>query len=85
MCIRDSYRACFTFSSGTTKTITIRNNVAAVSNNLIQPCNLEVFGDELVFKMALSGLKSPVMAIASGEIEVKGGNTEFLQFLSSFR
>ncbi len=83
--IKNNYRACFTFSSGITKTITIRNNVAAVSNNLIQPCNLEVFGDELVFKMALSGLKSPVMAIASGEIEVKGGNTEFLQFLSSFR
>lgn len=83
--IKNNYRACFTFSSGTTKTITIRNNVAAVSNNLIQPCNLEVFGDELVFKMALSGLKSPVMAIASGEIEVRGGNTEFLQFLSSFR
>ena len=83
--IQNNYRACFTFSSGITKTITIRNNVAAVSNNIIQPCNIEVFGDELVFKMALSGLKSPVMAIASGEIEVKGGNTEFLQFLSSFR
>ena len=83
--IQNNYRACFTFSSGITKTITIRNNVAAVSDNIIQPCNIEVFGDELVFKMALSGLKSPVMAIASGEIEVKGGNTEFLQFLSSFR
>ena len=83
--IQNNYRACFTFSSGTTKTITIRNNVAAISDNIIQPCNIEVFGDELVFKMALSGLKSPVMAIASGEIEVKGGNTEFLQFLSSFR
>jgi hypothetical protein len=35
--------------------------------------------------MSLSVLKSPVMDIASGEIEVKGGNTEFLQFLSSFR
>ena len=83
--IQNNYKACFTFSSGITKTITIRNNVAAVSDSIIQPCNIEVFGDELVFKMALSGLKSPVMAIASGEIEVKGGNTEFLQFLSSFR
>ena len=83
--IQNNYRACFTFTSGITKTITIRNNVAAISDNIIQPCNIEVFGDELVFKMALSGLKSPVMAIASGEIEVKGGNTEFLQFLSSFR
>ena len=83
--IQNNYRACFTFSSGIMKTITIRNNVAAVSDSIIQPCNIEVFGDELVFKMALSGLKSPVMAIASGEIEVKGGNTEFLQFLSSFR
>jgi len=83
--IQNNYRACFTFSSGITKTITIRNNVAAISDSIIQPCNLEVFGDELVFKMALSGLKSPVMAIASGEIEVKGGNSEFLQFLSSFR
>jgi len=44
-----------------------------------------VKSDELVFKKALSGLSNPVMALASGDIEVDGRATEFLQFLSSFR
>jgi putative sterol carrier protein len=35
--------------------------------------------------MAISGLTNPVMAIATGDIEVNGSNTEFLNFLTYFR
>lgn len=81
----ENYSVCFEFSSGTNKTITIRNEVASISNKILNSCNLIVKSDELVFKKALSGLSNPVMALASGDIEVDGRATEFLQFLSSFR
>ena len=48
-------------------------------------CDILIKSDELTLKMALSGLTSPVMALAKGDIEVEGGKTDFLQFLASFR
>jgi putative sterol carrier protein len=35
--------------------------------------------------MAISGLTNPVMALATGDIEVDGGNTDFLKFLTYFQ
>ena len=83
--INQNIKACFLFSSGLTRTITIRNQVASVSNNVDFSCDITVKTSELNFKMALSGLLNPVMALASGDIVVDGGNTNFLKFLSYFR
>lgn len=81
---KNNYVACFEFSSGLIKTITIRNDVAEISNNFAK-CNITVRSSELELKLALSGLKSPVQSLASGNIEVDGGKVEFLQFLASFK
>ena len=83
--INQNIKACFLFSSGLTRTITIRNQVASVSANADLQCDITVKTSELNFKMALSGLLNPVMALASGDIVVDGGNTNFLKFLSYFR
>ena len=83
--INQNIKACFLFSSGLTRAITIRNQVASVSANVDLPYDITVKTSELNFKMALSGLLNPVMAIASGDIIVDGGNTNFLKFLSYFR
>ena len=66
--INQNIKACFLFSSGLTRAITIRNQVASVSANVDLPCDITVKTSELNFKMALSGLLNPVMAIASGDI-----------------
>ena len=81
---KNNYVACFVFTSGLVKTITIRNDVAEISNKL-EECNITVKSDESELKLALSGLKNPVQSIASGDIEVVGGRVEFLQFLASFK
>lgn len=77
--------ACFDFSSGITKNIDIRNDVAVVSDIKKQECDLYIKTDEIEFKKILVGFESPVSSIASGKIEVIGGSTLFLQFLSMFR
>jgi len=81
---KNNYVACFVFTSGLVKTITIRNDVAEISNKL-EECNITVKSDESELKLALAGLKNPVQSIASGDIEVDGGRVEFLQFLASFK
>ena len=83
--INQNIKTCFLFTSGITRAITIRNQVASVSANVDLPCDITVKTSELNFKMALSGLLNPVMALASGDIVVDGGNTNFLKFLSYFR
>lgn len=83
--INKNMNVCFYFSSGLRKTISIRNQVAAISNEITNPCAISVKATELNFKMAISGLANPVMALASGDIEVDGSNTDFLQFLTYFR
>ena len=77
--------ACFDFSSGITKNIDIRNDVAVVSDIKKKECDLYIKTDEIEFKKILVGFESPVSSIASGKIEVIGGSTLFLQFLSMFR
>ena len=76
---------CFKFSSGLSKTILLRNQVAAISNNYSGICDISVTTSELNLKLTLSGLLNPVLAIASGDIEIDGSSTEFLKFLSYFR
>ena len=83
--VNKNMNVCFYFSSGLRKTISIRNQVAAISNEIANPCAISVKATELNFKMAISGLANPVMALASGDIEVDGSNTDFLQFLTYFR
>jgi len=83
--VNKNMNVCFYFSSGLRKTISIRNQVAAISNEIANPCAISVKATELNFKMAISGLANPVMALASGDIEVDGSNTDFIQFLTYFR
>ena len=77
--------ACFNFSSGISKNIDIRNDVAVVSDIKQQECDLYIQTDEIEFKKILVGLESPISSLASGKIEIEGGSTQFLQFLSMFR
>ena len=77
--------ACFDFSSGITKNIDIRNDVAVVSDIKKKECDLYIKTDEIEFKKILVGFESPISSLASGKIEVIGGSTLFLQFLSMFR
>ena len=77
--------ACFDFSSGITKNIDIRNDVAVVSDIKKKECDLYIKTDEIEFKKILVGFESPVSSLASGKIEVTGGSTLFLKFLSMFR
>ena len=67
------------------KNITLRNQVAVVSNDSKDVCNLKVTTDEIEFKKVLIGMTNPVSSIASGNISIDGGSVEFLQFLSKFR
>ena len=77
--------ACFNFSSGISKNIDIRNDVAVVSDIKQQDCDIYIQTDEIEFKKILVGLESPISSLASGKIEIEGGSTQFLQFLSMFR
>ena len=83
--VNKNMNVCFYFSSGLRKTISIRNQVAAISNQINDPCAIKVKSTEFNFKMAISGLANPVIAMANGDLEVDGSNTEFLQFLTYFR
>ena len=82
---KDNYIVCFNFTSGNIKNITLRNQVAVVSNDAKDVCNLKVTTDEIEFKKVLIGMTNPVSSIASGNIFIDGGSVEFLQFLSKFR
>ena len=79
------YKVCFNFLSGINKTITLRNHVAAISENDLEDCNLSVTTDDFVFKKVLGGIQSPIGSIADGSIDIEGGNTAFLNFLLKFR
>ena len=81
----NNYKVCFSFASGITKNITIRNKVAVISNNIDGSCDLKITSEEIEFKKTLTGLSSPVAQIASGDLIVEGSSTEFLIFLTRFR
>ena len=81
----NNYKVCFSFLSGKTKNITLRNKVAVISNNAEDNCDLKIISEEVEFKKTLTGLSNPVTQIASGELIVNGSATEFLNFLTKFR
>ena len=81
----DIFKVCFNFSSGVIKNITLRNSVAVISNSKETECNIIIQTKEEEFKKILMGISNPVASIASGNIEVDGGNTAFLEFLTKFQ
>ena len=80
----ETMHACFEFSSGTKKTLTLRNQVAKISNEIVESCDLMVKSDEQTFKEILAGIKNPVQAIASGDLVVDQ-EIALLQLLMKFR
>ena len=62
-----------------------RNSVAVISNSKETGCNIIIQTKEEEFKKILMGISNPVTSIASGNIEVEGGNTAFLEFLTKFQ
>ena len=64
-------------------TITIRNQIAQITSQTSDECDLQISTSEDTFKQVLAGLQNPVTAIASQEITANK-NVEFIQFLSKF-
>ena len=83
--INENTTICFLFSSGLRKNITIRNQVAVISNTTGNDCLMTVTSDEIELKKVLTGWSNPVASIASEKIQIEGNSVEFLQFLSKFR
>ena len=83
--INENTTVCFLFSSGLRKNITIRNQVAVISNTTGDDCLMTVTSDEIELKKILTGWSNPVTSIASEKIQVMGNSVEFLQFLNKFR
>lgn len=83
--INENTTICFLFSSGLRKNITIRNQVAVISNTTEDDCLMTVSSDEIELKKVLTGWSNPVTSIASEKIQIEGNSVEFLQFLSKFR
>ncbi len=83
--INENTTICFLFSSGLKKNITIRNQVAVISNTTGDDCLMTVTSDEIELKKVLTGWSNPVTSIASEKIQIEGNSVEFLQFLSKFR
>ena len=83
--INENTTICFLFSSGLRKNITIRNQVAVISNTTGDDCLMTVSSDEIELKKILTGWSNPVTSIASEKIQIEGNSVEFLQFLSKFR
>ena len=83
--INENTTVCFLFSSGLRKNITIRNQVAVISNTTGDDCLMTVTSDEIELKKILTGWSNPVTSIASEKIQIEGNSVEFLQFLSKFR
>ena len=82
----DIFKVCFKFSSGITKNITLRNDVAVISNSFEKNCNILIKTNEIELKKILIGINNPVTAIAAGNILVEeGGITNFLEFLTKFQ
>ena len=83
--INENTTICFLFSSGLRKNITIRNQVAVISNTTGDDCLMTITSDEIELKKILTGWSNPVTSIASEKIQIEGNSVEFLQFLSKFR
>jgi len=76
--------ACFEFSSGLTKAMILRNQVAQIKSILPIGCTLNIKTDEQILKQILAGLKNPIVEIANGNLIVDK-DVQFLKLLNSFR
>jgi len=76
--------ACFEFSSGLTKAMILRNQVAQIKSILPIDCTLNIKTDEQILKQILAGLKNPIVEIANGKLIVDK-DVQFLKLLNSFR
>ncbi len=76
--------ACFEFSSGLTKAMILRNQVAQIKTILPIGCTLNIKTDEQILKQILAGLKNPIVEIANGNLIVDK-DVQFLKLLNSFR
>jgi len=76
--------ACFEFSSGLTKAMILRNQVAQIKSILPIDCTFNIKTDEQILKQILAGLKNPIVEIANGNLIVDK-DVQFLKLLNSFR
>ena len=76
--------ACFEFSSGLTKAMILRNQIAQIKDSLPLKCSMNIQTDEQTLKQVLAGLKNPIMEIANGTIIVDK-DVQFLKLLTNFR
>ena len=76
--------ACFEFSSGLTKAMILRNQVAQIKDVLPIDCMLNIKTDEQILKQVLAGIKNPILEIANGNLTVDK-DVQFLKLLTAFR
>jgi len=76
--------ACFEFSSGLTKAMILRNQVAQIQGILPIDCTLNIKTEEQILKQVLAGIKNPIVEIANGNLTVDK-DVQFLKLLTAFR
>jgi alkyl sulfatase BDS1-like metallo-beta-lactamase superfamily hydrolase len=76
--------ACFEFSSGLTRAMILRNQVAQIKGILPIDCTLNIKTDEQILKQVLAGIKNPIVEIANGNLTVDK-DVKFLKLLTVFR
>ena len=76
--------ACFEFSSGLSKAMILRNQVAQIKSILPLDCTINIKTDEQVLKQVLAGVKNPIVEIANGNLIVDK-DVQFLSLLTAFR
>jgi alkyl sulfatase BDS1-like metallo-beta-lactamase superfamily hydrolase len=76
--------ACFEFSSGLSKAMFLRNQIAQIKATLPQDCSVNIKTDEQTLKQVLAGVKNPILEIANGNLIVDK-DVQFLKLLTAFR
>ena len=75
--------ACFEFSSGLSKAMILRNQIAQIKATLPQDCSVNIKTDEQTLKQVLAGVKNPILEIANGNLIVDK-DVQFLKLLTAF-
>jgi alkyl sulfatase BDS1-like metallo-beta-lactamase superfamily hydrolase len=75
---------CFEFSSGLSKAMILRNQIAQIKATLPQDCSVNIKTDEQTLKQVLAGVKNPILEIANGNLIVDK-DVQFLKLLTAFR
>ena len=77
------FTACFEFSSGLSKAMILRNQIAQIKAILPQDCSVSIKTDEQTLKQVLAGVKNPILEIANGNLIVDK-DVRFLKLLTVF-